>query len=218
MIILIGSNRGGSGKSTTAINLAVAISALGRKVSLVDADPQASAAKWTDAREESKQKPYIHLVQMSGKIHKQLIEHSANYDVVIVDVAGRSSTEMITAFFVADILISPAQASQFDLDQLHKLQELSDQAPNLDKRYILQSMATTHATRKIKDRTEFKQCVAEVEGFEVLHSALSYRKSYQDSIKQGLSAIETKDEQAAFEVNKLAKEIIAIVEREEAVA
>lgn len=211
MIILIASNKGGASKSTTAINLAVGLALSGKRVSIVDADPQASAANWAQDRIEADIEPYIQVVQMSGKIHKQLVEHAKSFDVVIVDVAGRSSTEMISAFFVTDILIAPAQASQFDLDQLFHLQTLTEQAPMLENKYILQSMANTHATRKLKDRQEFVEFAAEIDDFEVLDSVQSYRKSYQDSVSLGKSVLECSDEKAVFEINKLVKEVSLIM-------
>ncbi len=212
MIILVGSNKGGCSKSTTTINLAVALAKMGKSLSVVDADPQGSVNNWAQDRIEAEAEPYIQVVQMQGRINKQLSEYAKNYDIVLVDVAGRSSVELISALFVADVLLTPAQCSQLDLDQLYELKEHADKAPLLEKKYVLQTMSSTHATRRIKDRAEFVEYVSELEGFEVLDSVQTYRKPYQDSLALGLGVVETKDEQAAFEVNKLAKELLAIAE------
>ena len=51
MIILIGCNKGGAGKTTTATNLAVGLAIKGKDVCIVDADPQRSAARWYQDRD-----------------------------------------------------------------------------------------------------------------------------------------------------------------------
>ena len=123
MIITIGSNKGGTGKTTTATNLAVALSFDCYDVCLVDADFQRSTSKWFQDRQESEtESKLITLVEKYDNISTTLKELNKKYDYVIVDVAGRNSREMITSLSVADILISPHQASQLDLDTILELQ------------------------------------------------------------------------------------------------
>lgn len=63
MIIVVGSNKGGVGKTTLASNLAVAFASRAQKVVLVDADPQGSALYWGAMRQQEQHSPLITVVQ-----------------------------------------------------------------------------------------------------------------------------------------------------------
>ena len=103
-IILVGCNKGGSGKTTTAVNLAVAL-AREHSVCLVDADRQRSASKWYERRENSNLDLSITLIERLGNITQTLKNLAPNYDYLIVDVAGRNSRELITGAVVANIIL-----------------------------------------------------------------------------------------------------------------
>lgn len=210
MIILVGSNKGGSGKTTIACNLSVALAMQGADVCLVDADRQGSAAKWHQERETSEITPSITLVQKYDNLTKTLQSLNEKYDQVIVDVAGRNSREMITAATVADLVIAPHQCSQLDLDTLGELQEqiirVMDLNPSL-KVFIYQTMASTNVQVIETERKEFEAYVAEFPEFKALKASGRYRKIYRDVMSEGLSVLETNNKNAIDEVNALHSEV-----------
>ena len=89
-IFAIANTKGGVGKSTLAVNLAVLAASQGHKVLLVDADPQASSLQFLNARDDSL--PAFTGIQISQPIiHKQLPELATHYEYVFIDVGGRDA-------------------------------------------------------------------------------------------------------------------------------
>ena len=210
MIVIIGSNKGGAGKTTTATNLAVGLAHAGNDVCLVDADPQRSAARWHQDREEAGHAPGITLIEKRDNITQTLRSLHDKFDFVVVDVAGRNSRELITGAVVADMIIAPHQASQLDLDTLAELQQqtirIRDLNPEL-KVHIYHTMASTNPTVREAERSEFLEYVANFPEFQPLESIGHYRKAYKDVIPLGLSVLEHINEQAKNEVQTLLQEV-----------
>ena len=211
MIILIGSNKGGSGKTTLACNLAVAITQNGGDVCLVDADRQGSASRWEAERNESSSiRCPIQTIQKYDNLSQSLKDLDQRYEYVLVDVAGRNSREMITAAAVADVLIAPHQCSQLDLDTLSELQEqvirVRDLNPDLSV-YVYQSMASTNPQVMETERKEFETYVAEFPEFQPLKSTGRYRKAYRDVMSEGLSVLESGNKTAADEISAIYREV-----------
>ena len=207
MIILVGSNKGGVGKSTTVINLAVLFASQNKEVLIVDADRQSTVSRWSYDREESKLKPYIQVVQKYDNLEDSLNQLKQKYDIVIVDVAGRNSREMISAMLVADILICPLQCSQPDLDTLAELKEQVIRVIDINKKlkpYIYQTMASTNPTVKDTERDQFVSYVSQFENLKVLHSINYFRKIYKDAMSEGRSIIEHENK------GKAANEVLAL--------
>lgn len=213
MIILIGSNKGGSGKTTTAINLSVSLVLKGKDVCLVDADPQRSSAKWYEIRETRNLNEKLTLIEKLGNISETLKKLDQKYDYVLVDVAGRNSRELITGCVVADILISPHQCSQQDLDTMIELEEqvkqVKDLNPNL-RAYCYHAIATTNPIIQSHERNDFLSFTAEIKGIQILNSVSHYRKIYRDTYSEGKSVLETDNEKAIDEVLELTKEVLEV--------
>jgi len=178
----------------------------------MDADPQRSAARWHQDREENNIEPKITLLEKLDNLSHSLESLKHRFDHVIVDVAGRNSRELITGGAVADIIVAPHQASQLDLDTMEELEfqtsRLRDMNPDL-KVLIYQAMASTNPLVRDKERIEFLEYVAELEGFEPLKSIGYFRKAYRDAIPDGLSVLETDNQTAASEIEKLINEVIS---------
>src|SRR5690554_5334096 len=209
MITIIGCNKGGAGKTTTAVNAAVALARQGKDVCLVDADPQRSASLWHAEREAAELLPAITLIEKRDNISSTLKVLNEKFDHVIVDVAGRNSRELITGATVADIIIAPHQCSQFDLDTLVELQDqvvkIRDLNPSL-RVLIYHSMASTNASVKDKERADFLAYLDEFPEFEVLKSIGFSRKVYKDASSEGKSVIETPNTIAASEITSMIEE------------
>lgn len=210
MITIVGCNKGGAGKTTTAINLAVAVATKGYDVCLVDADPQRSASKWYAEREAANLEPRITLIEKRDNISTTLRTLNEKFDHVIVDVAGRNSRELITGATVADLIIAPHQCSQLDLDTLGELQEqvtrIRDLNPELQV-FAYHSMASTNPSVRLTERAEFLEFLSEFPEIKPLNSVGFSRKAYKDSIPSGKSVLEGGNSLAAQEINTLMEEV-----------
>lgn len=212
MITVIGSNKGGASKSTTATNIAIALALRGKDVCLLDADLQSSGAKWHASREESDLQPRITLIQKYGNISQTLRQIDEKFDHVIVDVAGRNSRELVNAgaVAVADIIIAPHLCSQFDLETLEELENQLeawlDLNPDLNL-YMYQTRATTNPVLRGTERAEFLRYLDDFPTLPSLNSINCERKIYRDVVPLGKSVLEGTNKAAIDEVNQLIEEV-----------
>jgi chromosome partitioning protein len=114
MILAVTNQKGGTGKSTLATNLAVCFTRTGAKVLLVDADPQHSALDWCADRPA--QVPRIHRVGLPvDTLHRDLPPLTRQYAVVLIDGGGRITAPARAAVSVADFVLVPTLPSKPDL-------------------------------------------------------------------------------------------------------
>lgn len=110
------SQKGGSGKTTLSINLAIAAALRGKSVVVIDLDPQQSAARWARLRQADN--PVI--VSGHGPNVADLVERAKDggADLVIIDTAPKSESAALAAAKLADVVIIPCQPSSLDLDAI----------------------------------------------------------------------------------------------------
>ena len=210
MIILVGSQKGGCGKSTTAVNISAVLAYEGKDVVLVDADRQCTAANWALDRAQHSELPTVHCVQKYENIRETLLDLNKRYEYVIVDAAGRDSRELRTGLTAAHILIVPFRPSQPDLDTLPRLQEIVIQAKDLNpelKVYGLLTMTPTNTM--IKEEEEAQGYLSDYPEFELLNSSLCDRKVYRDAMSEGMGVVEMTNRKARDEVHALRKEVLS---------
>jgi chromosome partitioning protein len=114
--IAIISQKGGAGKTTVAIHLAVAAERKGMKTALFDLDPQASAASWSDKRQDPS--PTVVSAQSARLpgLLKQAEAQSA--DLVIIDSAPNADAASLAAAQAADLILIPCRPAAFDLSAI----------------------------------------------------------------------------------------------------
>jgi chromosome partitioning protein len=113
MIIAVMNQKGGAGKTTIALNLSAVLAEQGRRVMLVDADPQQSAQDWAAVRETPLA---FQVIGMSKPIlHRDLPKMAGDYDDIVIDGAPRNYEVARSAILAADIVLIPVQPSGADL-------------------------------------------------------------------------------------------------------
>lgn len=163
MIILIGGEKGGTGKTTVAVNLAALWASAGKNVVVVDTDKQQSAFGWGQVRksiEVPKGKfPHVEIIPSFGQVQDVVVELSKNYDMVIIDASGRDSVEMRSAMTVADKFYTPVRASQYDLATLERLHNIVIEAVKLNKtlksRVLVNCASTNPKVNDTRDAVEY---------------------------------------------------------------
>jgi chromosome partitioning protein len=210
MIILVGSQKGGAGKSTIAINLAAELARKGEDVVLVDADVQRSAARWHADREAATVRPSIACVEKLGNIRETLLDLDQRYGHVVVDVAGKDSKEMRTGMTAAHKMVVTVRPSQMDLDTLALMTELVEQSiefnPDLDVRSLLTQVPTNPG---VTERTDAGEYLSDYPALPPLQTVIYERKAYRDVISEGLGVVEWNNPKARAEIQEFTAELMA---------
>lgn len=208
-VVLIGGEKGGTGKSTIATNLAVWLSHQGKDVLLVDTDPQGSATGWHSTRtQDQKDRPKVHCVQKTGNVNDAVKDLATRYDHVLIDAGGRDSKELRSSMLAATVLYVPIKASQFDLWTMQRMDELVDMSHGFNptlKAYAVISMAPTNPM--INETREAKEWLSEFQHFDLATTIIRERKAYRDAVIEGVGVIEMRNAKARVEINFLGEEV-----------
>jgi chromosome partitioning protein len=216
MIVLIGGEKGGTGKSTLATNLCAYLATAGQDILLLDADRQSTSASWAAERSQHPDLAAVHCVQRYGNLYPAVKDLRGRYSHVVIDAGGRDSEELRSAMALADKLYSPAKASQSDLWTIEHLARLVDLArgfnPHLQARVLI-SMAPTNP--RINEEHEAAKMLAEFNERVALSGHVTReRKAYRDAMGEGRGVIEMNDSKAANEIALIAKEIYGEIQIE----
>ncbi|HGO6081632.1 TPA: division plane positioning ATPase MipZ [Burkholderia cenocepacia] len=211
MIVMVGAEKGGVGKSTLASNLAVHLAHHQVDVVLVDTDGQATCARFIERRDEGGIQPSVPCVQRTGDVAATLRDLARRYQVVVVDAGGRDSRELRTALGVANLLLTPTRASQADLETLPKMNELIGLArglnPELKAAAVLSMAPSNPVIREVEDAREL---LAEFDQLELADTVIRDRKVYRDALLGGRGVIELDNSQARAEIQLLAQEFFEL--------
>ncbi len=115
-IVSVINRKGGSGKTTLALHIAVAFSQAQQNTAVIDLDPQASAANWGDRRAE--RVPVVRSAHASRLKHELRQIQDAGGDMVIVDTAPHADSAALEAAKASDLILIPCRPSYFDLEAM----------------------------------------------------------------------------------------------------
>lgn len=208
MILTIGHTKGGCGKTTLALNLAIARARQGRAVWLIDGDRQGTAQTAVSLRSESEQDPPIACATYpdGSVLRSQVRAQSARFEDVIIDAGGRDSTALRAALVLSDVFVAPFLPRSFDVWALTDIGELIDEARSL--RDGLQALAVLNAAdpgSRSLDNEQAIEAIRESTQFDYLDAPLGRRKAFANAAGSGLSVLEARprDPKAIAELNAL---------------
>ena len=193
MIIAVANTKGGTGKTTTAVQLALYRQSQGHDVWLVDGDEQQSALTAVSIRSENNVKPDLACSAYSN------------------DVGGRDTGALRAALLVCDLLLVPVQPRSYDVWALAKLEDIIRDARDIGadfQAYCFLSCADSQGA----DNQEAASVMKECEEMKFLDCQLGRRKAFATAGGAGLSVFEMrpKDPKACAELKALAEEVFNI--------
>jgi len=192
-VISFVTQKGGSGKTTLALNLAVvAINAQSRVV-ILDMDAQGTARKWYERRDD--EEPFLAAV-VAGDLDKAIKGARAqNFDWVFIDTPGRDDAAQAAAISSADFCVIPCRPSAADLEATPATVEI---VKRLSTPYAFVLTQTPPRSFRIREAQTGLSYMGNV-----CPTPVVLRNAYQDSQSMGLGVIEFEPEgRASAEMNE----------------
>lgn len=196
MILTIANTKGGVGKSTLAVNIAVARAMLGKKVWLVDGDKQGSSQTAILIRSEAKVQPGISCSHFPDGpvLRTQVLQQKDNFDDVIIECGGRDSTAMRAALTLTDYLLVPFVPGSFEVWAMEDVVNMLREAKSIRDTFPAYSILNRADTNsRSKDNEEMISAMSEYsDDIPVLDHVLYMRKAFANAAGSGRSVFEMK--------------------------
>ena len=211
MIVLVGGEKGGPGKTTIATNIAAMRTDEMEDVLLVDTDRQPTSSYWCSMREDKGIKPRVASIQKYDKaVRTEITELKKKFSDIIIDAGGRDSPELRGALLVCDKAIFPLRPSQFDLWTLGRLNTLVEVALEINenlKAYVVINQSSPNPA--VREAEEMKEFLSEFENINLMKSVICERIVFRRAALNGMAVTEYKPEdiRANEEINALYREI-----------
>jgi len=191
--------KGGTGKTTTTLALAVAATQAGKSVVVIDLDPQTTATNWSDRRTVEDSLSVVSC-QVSRLRFVLDAAKSQGADIVIIDTPAKSSEAGIAAARAADLVLVPVRPQIYDLETLPAIKDILNLAGD-PKTFVVINSAPIQGKRHI----EAKDAAISL-GFSVCPIVLYLRTAYGDAPTTGQTVTEYEPNgKAALEVEQLYK-------------
>jgi chromosome partitioning protein len=204
MILTIGNTKGGVGKSTLAVQLALGLALDGKRVWLVDGDRQGTSLGAITVRAESGRTPIAAAAYSDGAtLRAQVTQQREAYDHIIIDAGGRDSTALRAALTVSDVILIPFLPRTFDVWALSDVASLLNEAKAV--RDIRALAVLNAADAQGTDNDEAAEALADVPDIELLPVRLNRRKAIANASGSGLYIDEyrPRDSAASAELSAL---------------
>ena len=224
MIVSILNLKGGAGKTTVSINLAVELAYYGYSVLIVDTDKQQNANDWYKAREQNEdlqenlavEYPNYNLdliaISSAEELKAKVFSLEEQYDIVIIDGCPQIGELSVISAVSSDLILLPLSPSYFDLQATNYIVRLVEEARTSNRALqayflLIRYKANTNLSRDMLSHLS--------EGdIPLLGTYLGDRVAYASSAHQGLSTVELNDPKAKEEVRSLAKKVLSIIAEE----
>lgn len=205
-IITVAQQKGGAGKTTITAQLAVAFASVGKRVGLLDIDPQGSLSMWFQVRQAlvNENGGGIVFTQASGwRLSTELDRMKGSLDIILIDSPPHAETDVRIAVRNADIIMVPMQPSPMDL---WATQPTLDMAKK-EKSPAMVLFNRTPPKGKLVDAVRRKIIEAEMP---VAQTVLGNRMAFAASMMEGKGVVESNPRHTATkEIKALAQEVAA---------
>src|SRR3954447_8979122 len=206
MILILAQTKGGVGKSTIAVNLAVERARAGRDVLLVDADEQATATDFTALRTEKLGSPGYTAVALSGAVVRtQVLQMRGKFGDIVIDAGGRDTAGLRAALTIADVALVPFQPRSFDLWTLEKVATLIAEAEPFRDNPLRALAILNFADPAGGDNADAAQTLTGSPVLGYLNTPIGRRKAFPNAAAEGRGVRELKphDPKASAEIAAL---------------
>ena len=205
-VIAVLNQKGGSGKTTIATNLAHALQLDNKNVLLIDSDPQGSTRDWNEANQGS----ILPVVGLDREtLPKDLLAIAKGYDYVVIDGAPQIAKMSAAAVKAANLVLIPVQPSPYDIwacadlvDVVNARQEVANGRPKaafVISRMIKGTKLSVEVSDALKDY-----------GIPVLENSTTQRVAYPTTAAEGHTVLVESDGPAAQEIIALKNEVLEI--------
>lgn len=196
------SQKGGSGKTTVAVHLAVCAELAGQTAAIIDLDPQASAAEWASRREAESPEVVRAAPEQLAALLDQARANGAGF--AIIDTAPHSDRAATIAAGLADVILIPCRPAAFDVAAIPTTLQILKLAQRQDRAAILLN-AVPPQGKTGEEAAEGLAALATVVPVRLVH-----RAAYSHAVNDGRSVEEFEPNgKAAEEIRTLYRWIMA---------